>query len=138
MYLSISLTIYFLSNLFIYLSVPKLAKVPRLPRNLYSTFESAAPATPFTLRKCCACHAIQTWRNLRVAVPMGPRSEHGPNALRTRSERGPNALRPGAANRLAFGSPETPIHARGPAFCSFLYSPGRNANPSNRPSNENP
>ena len=81
-----------------------LAKVLRLPRNLH-----------LTLRKCCACHAIQSLRNLRVAVPMGPRSEHGPNALRTRSERG-------AASRLAFGSPETPIHARGHAFCSFLYS----------------
>ena len=119
-----------------------LAKVPRLPRNLYVTFRKCCACHAIqtlgkldlakvlrlqrnlnlTLRKCCACHAIQTWRNLRVAVPMGPRSEHGPNALRTRSERGPNALRPGAANRLAFGSPETPIHARGHAFCSFLYS----------------
>ena len=43
----------------------------RLPRNLY-----------LTLRKCCACHAIQTLRNLRAAVPMGP----SPRPFRDRSE----------------------------------------------------
>ena len=86
-----------------------LAKVPRRPRTLH-----------LTLRKCCACHASQPLRNLRVAVPMGPRSEPAPNTLRTRSERAPNALRPGAANSLASSSPETPTHARGHAFCRFL------------------
>ena len=43
----------------------------RLPRNLY-----------LTLRKCCACHAIQSLRNLRAAVPMGP----SPRPFRDRSE----------------------------------------------------
>ena len=77
-----------------------LAKVLRLPRNLYLTLrkccacheiytwpcESAAPATKstldlakvlrlprnlyLTLRKCYACHAVQTLQNLRAAVPM--------------------------------------------------------------------
>ena len=51
-------------------SILDLAKVLRLPRNLH-----------LTLRKCCACHAIQTLRNLRAAVPMGP----SPRPFRTRS-----------------------------------------------------
>ena len=53
---------------FLHLAIPQLAqkiqhlaKVLRLPRNLY-----------LALRKCCACHAIQTLRNLRAAVPMVP------------------------------------------------------------------
>ena len=54
-----------------------------------------------TLRKCCACHAIQSLRNLRVAVPLGPRFEHGPNALRTRSESGPTRRREQASFRLS-------------------------------------
>ena len=63
-------------------SILDLAKVLRLPRNLY-----------LTLRKCCACHAIQTLRNLRAAVPMVPsprpfrdRSETVPRPFRDRSE----------------------------------------------------
>ena len=52
-------------------SILDLAKVLRLPRNLY-----------LTLRKCCACHAIQTLRNLRAAVPVGP----SPHPFRDRSE----------------------------------------------------
>ena len=52
-------------------SILDLAKVLRLPRNLY-----------LTLRKCCACHAIHTLRNLRAAVPMGP----SPHPFRDRSE----------------------------------------------------
>ena len=59
-------------------SILDLAKVLRLPRNLY-----------LTLRKCCACHAIQTLRNLRAAVPMGP----SPNPFRTRSEPVPRPFR---------------------------------------------
>ena len=96
-----------------------LAKVLRLPRTLHLTLRKCC-ALHLTLRKCCACQAIQPLRNLRVAVPMGPRSEPAPSPLRARSERAPNALRPGAANRLASSSPETPIHARGHAFCRFL------------------
>ena len=53
---------------FLHLAIPQLAqkiqhlaKVLRLPRNLY-----------LALRKCCACHAIQSLRNLRAAVPMVP------------------------------------------------------------------
>ena len=63
-------------------SILDLVKVLRLPRNLY-----------LTLRKCCACHAIQTLRNLRAAVPMVPsprpfrdRSETVPRPFRDRSE----------------------------------------------------
>ena len=52
-------------------SILDLAKVLRLPRNLY-----------LTSRKCCACHAIQTLRNLRATVPMGP----SPRPFRDRSE----------------------------------------------------
>ena len=52
-------------------SVLDLAKVLRLPRNLY-----------LTLRKRCACHATQTLQNLRAAVPMGP----SPNPFRDCSE----------------------------------------------------
>ena len=48
-----------------------LSKVLRLPRNLY-----------LTLRKCCACHAIQSLRSLRAAVPMVT----SPNPFRDRSE----------------------------------------------------
>ena len=109
----------------------------RFPRNLH-----------FTLRKCCACHAVQplgkldlakvlrlprnmhptlpknaapatqALRNLCVAVPMGP----APSMLRDRSETAPRPLRPDAADRLAFASPEAPIHAQGHAFCDFLIS----------------
>ena len=74
----------------------------RLPRNLH-----------LTLRKCCACHAIQSLRNLRVAVPMGPRSEHGPKALRTRSESGPTRRREQASFRLSGGDPNS---RTGPCF----------------------
>ena len=84
-----------------------LAKVLRLPRNLH-------PTSP----KCCACHAIQTLRNLCVAVPIVP----APSPLRDRSETAPSPLRPDAADRLAFASPETPIHAQRHAFCDFLIS----------------
>ena len=79
----------------------------RLSRNLYSTLRKCCPC----LRKCRACHGSQNLRNLCVAVPMGPRSKSGPRLVR-----------PGAANRLAFSSPETPIHAQGHAFCTFLFS----------------
>ena len=75
---------------FLHLAIPQLAE---------SACESAAPATKsildlakvlrlrlprnlhLTLRKCCACHAIQTLRNLRAAVPMVP----SPRPFRTRS-----------------------------------------------------
>ena len=127
-----------------------LAKVLRLPRNLHLTlrkccachetctwpFESAAPATPFkpwenlTLRKRYACHKIWTWpcESAAPATQFKPGETfalpcqwaRAPNALRTRSESGPRVVRPGAANRLASSSPETPIHARGHAFCRFL------------------
>ena len=63
---------------------------PQLAEN---ACDSAVPATKsifdlakvhlyLTLRKCCACHAIQTLRNLRAAVPMGP----SPNPFQDRSE----------------------------------------------------
>ena len=89
------------------------------------------------MRKCRACHEICT-SPCESAVPatqVNPCETSAlpcqwarapsmvrdcPNALRTRSGRTPNALRPGAANRLASSSPETPIHARGHAFCRFL------------------
>ena len=80
-----------------------LAKVLRLSRNLYST-----------LRKCCPCHEI-----CDLAKPSCCRA-NGP-ALREWSD-GPRLDRPGAANRLAFSSPETPIPAQGHAFCTFLFS----------------
>ena len=109
----------------LYLTVPKccachavpslgkldLAKVLRLPRNLY-----------LTLQKYCACDGIQTLRNLRVAVPMGPRCERDPRMVRQWSDKGPTMVRPGAANRLAFSSPDMQIHAQGHAFGALLFS----------------
>ena len=59
------------SHSFLHLAIPHLAKVRRLPRNLY-----------LTLRKCCACHTMHTLRNLRAAVPLVP----SPRPIRTRSE----------------------------------------------------
>ena len=93
-----------------------LAKVPRLPQNLH-----------LTLPKCCACHAIQPLRNLRVAVPMGPRSEHGPrlpepapSPLRTRSERTSAKRREQASFQLSRDS-LLPPHARAYFLaCLFL------------------
>ena len=71
-------------------SILDLAKVLRLPRNLY-----------LTLRKCCACHAIQTLRNLRAAVPMGP----SPRPFRDR-------LRTGVAAEVVCAQSGSPIHAQ--------------------------
>ena len=88
-----------------------LANMLPLPRNLSFTLricchshrmctpphENATPAVksalglakvmPLNLRKCCACHAIPTWRNLCVA--MGP----APNVMRARSETAPTRHR---------------------------------------------
>ena len=100
-------------------SVLDLAKVLRLPRssNLGKTWpcESAAPATKSAPHPA---KVLRLPRNSTLAKP--PRCRANGPALRARSERAPNALRPGAANRLASSSPETPIHARGHAFCRFL------------------
>ena len=86
-------------------SILDLAKVLRLPRNLY-----------LTLRKCCACHAIQTLRNLRAAVPMGP----SPNPFRTRSETVPrpfrDRLRTGVAAEVVCAQSGSPIHAQRQRF----------------------
>ena len=79
-------------------SILDLAKVLRLPRNLH-----------LTLRKCCACHAIQTLRNLRAAVPMGPVSETVPNPFRTR-------LRTGVAAEVVCALSGSPIHAQRQRF----------------------
>ena len=82
-------------------SILDLAKVLRLPRNLH-----------LTLRKCCVCHAIQTLRNLRAAVPMGP----SPNPFRTRSETVP---RPPPYRRRSRGGLRTvrnSIHAQRQRF----------------------
>ena len=85
-------------------SILDLAKVLRLPRNLN-----------LTLRKCCACHAIQTLRNLRAAVPMGP----SPNPFRTRSETVPrpfrDRLRTGVAAEVVCAQ-SSPIHAQRQRF----------------------
>ena len=85
-----------------------LAKVLRLPRNLY-----------LTLRKCCACHAIQSLRNLRAAVPMGP----SPNPFRTRSETVPrpfrDRLRTGVAAEVVCAQSGSPIHAQRQRFQTF-------------------
>ena len=75
-------------------SILDLAKVLRLPGNLY-----------LTLRKCCACHAIQTLRNLRTAVPMGP-------SLRLFRDR----LRTGVAAEVVCAQPGSPIHAQRQRF----------------------
>ena len=81
-----------------------------------------------TLRKCCACHEICTRPHQNVA----PATQCNPcetSALpcqwsrrRARSETAPSPLRPDGADRLAFASPETPIHAQRHAFCDFLIS----------------
>ena len=77
----------------------------RLPRNLY-----------LTLRKCCACHAIQTLRNLRAAVPMGP----SPRPFRDRSETVPrpfrDRLRTGVAAEVVCAQSGSPIHAQRQRF----------------------
>ena len=75
-------------------SILGLAKVLRLPRNLY-----------LGLKKCCACHEILTLRNLRVAVTMGPR----PRPSRTV----PRPSRTGAAAEVPF----THLRQRRPAPC---------------------
>ena len=107
-------------------SAPDLSKVLRLPRN-FNHWEN------LTLRKCCACHEICTspCESAATATLFNPCETSALNepAFRARPElapscsaRAPNALRPGAANRLASSSsPETPIHARGHAFCRFLF-----------------
>ena len=80
-------------------SVLDLAKVLRLPRIMYPT-----------LPKCCACHEIQTLRNLRVAVTVGP----APRPFRTRR-------RTGVATGVAFSQPEKPKPAEGCSFSPFLF-----------------
>ena len=75
-------------------SILDLAKVLRLPRNLY-----------LTLRRCCACHAIQTLPNLRAAVPMGP----SPRPFRDR-------LRTGVAAEVVCAQSGSPIHAQRQRF----------------------
>ena len=86
-------------------SILDLAKVLRLPRNLY-----------LTLRKCCACYAIQTLRNLRAAVPMGP----SPRPFRDRSETVPrpfrDRLRTGVAAEMVCAQSGSPIHAQRQRF----------------------
>ena len=90
-------------------SILDLAKVLRLPRNLY-----------LTLRKCCACHAIQTLRNLRAAVPMVP----SPRPFRDRSETVPgpfrDRLRTGVATEVVCALSGSPIHAWHQRFCNLL------------------
>ena len=76
-----------------------LAKVLRLPRNLYPT-----------LPKCCACHEILTLRNLRVAVTVGP----APRSFRT-------CRRTGVATVVAFSQLEKPKPAEGCSFSRFLF-----------------
>ena len=95
--------------------------------------ESAAPAMQFnpwenlTLRKCCACHEICT-RPCQNAAPATQFNPCKTSALpcqwarRARSETAPRPLRPDAADRPAFASPETPLHAQGHSFCDFLIS----------------
>ena len=84
---------------------PSSQRVLRLPRNRY-----------LTLQKCCACHAIQTLRNLRAAVPMGP----SPNPFRTRSETVPrpfrDRLRTGVAAEVVCALSGSPIHAQRQRF----------------------
>ena len=82
-------------------SILDLAKVLCLPRNLY-----------LTLRKCCACHAIQTLRNLRAAVPMGP----SPRPFRDRSETARDRLRTGVAAEVVCAQSGSPIHAQRQRF----------------------
>ena len=90
-------------------SILDLAKVLRLPRNLY-----------LTLRKCCACHAIQTLRNLRAAVPRVP----SPRPLRDRSETVPGPFRDrlhtGVATEVVCALSGSPIHAWHQRFCNLL------------------
>ena len=81
-----------------------LAKVLRLPRNLY-----------LTLRKCYAYHAIQTLRNLRAAVPMGP----SPRPFRDRSE---TASVQASQPRWFAHSPEAQFTHNANVFC-ILPSP---------------
>ena len=91
-------------------SILDLAKVLRLPRNLY-----------LTLRKCCACHAIQTLRNLRAAVPMGP----SPRPFRDRSETVP---RPPPYRRRSRGGLHTvrkPNSRTAPTFSASCHPPAR-------------
>ena len=91
-------------------SILDLAKVLRLPRNLY-----------LTLRKCCACHAIQSLRNLRAAVPMGP----SPNPFRDRSETVP---RPPPYRRRSRGGLRTvqkPNSRTAPTFSASCHPPAR-------------
>ena len=85
-----------------------LAKVLRLPRNLY-----------LTLRKCCACHATQTLRNLRAAVPMGP----SPNPFRDRSKTVPRPRpyrRRDRHDLVVCALSGSPIHAQRQRFCILL------------------
>ena len=96
-----------------------LAKVLRLPRNLH-----------MTLWKCCACHEICTspCESAAPATQFNPcetsalpcQWASAPSMVRTRSERAPRVVRPGAAaNRLAFGSPET----HGTMLFAAFYTP---------------
>ena len=91
-------------------SILDLAKVLRLPRNLC-----------LTLRKCCACHASQTLRNLRAAVPMGP----SPNPFRDRSETVP---RPPPYRRRSRGGlriVRKPNSRTAPTFSASCHPPAR-------------
>ena len=108
-----------------------LAKVLRLR-------QSAAPAMQFnpwgnlTLRKCCACHEICTspCKSTAPATEIKPcgifalpcQWARAANVIREWSENGPTMVRPGAANRLAFSSPDTQIHAQGHTFGALLFS----------------
>ena len=86
-----------------------------------------------TVRKCCACHAIQSLTKVDLAKVLRlPRNLHptlpkccachaiqtlrnlcvavpmgpAPNVIRDRSDPAPTPLRPDAADRLAFASPD--------------------------------
>ena len=84
-----------------------LAKVLRLPRNLY-----------LTLRKCCACHATQTLRNLRAAVPMGP----SPNPFRDRSKTVPRPRPYRRRDRGGLRTVRKPNSRTAPAFLHLAIS----------------
>ena len=129
-------------------SVPDLAKVLRLPRNLHRILrkccawheictrpcESAVPATKsaldlakvlclprslyLTLRKRCACCALLSLRSLRVVVSMGRRSETGPNVVRASSEVAPSRRR----NKASFQLSGDANSRTGPRFCTILFS----------------
>ena len=88
-------------------SILDLAKVLRLPRNLY-----------LTLRKCCACHAIQTLRNLRAAVPMGP----SPRPFRDCSETAPPYRR---RSRGGLRTVRKPNSRTAPTFSASCHPPAR-------------